>query len=622
VLTRSPDLATLPASTPAAVRSLLRRCLERNPRQRLHDIADARLQLEDAAAAGGAESPPAAAPRRALGRLAALATVAGLLVGLAAGALAVRRFAGPSLPSYERLTFRPGHFVNARFAPDGETLFLAASWDGRPREIVQVRPRSGELPVGLQGVELLSISRAGELAVLLPRLESGNPYWRTGTLAVVSSSGGTPRELADDVINADWAPDGHHLAVVKVGGGRYRLEYPLGTLLYESPTRLSWPRVAPDGEGVAFFAAVGGGWSVVYVDRAGASTVLSADWADWWNLAWSADGEEVWFGASRRGTAASLYAVDRKGTLRALMAAPGTVEIHDVAPDGTVAAALVHNRNHLLGGLASEATGRDLSWLDQAVATALARDGSAILLESWSEREDGGISFLRSLDGAPPLRLGVGTPQDLSRDGRRALAIRGNTVVSMPIGAGAEEVLETKLAPLAAARWMPDGRSALVLGTAEDGRTAAVIASFDGGPARTVSAALELRFGLSVYRGLSPVSPDGGHVAVTLARGVVGLLGLADGELRELPGSGSNDFPIEWSTDGRRLLVYDVRGLPARLEEVDVASGARTLWREVGPLDRVGVHGLSNVLATPDRSAWACTYGQYHSTLYLVRGLR
>ena len=47
VLQRDIDFATLPDTTPAAIRLLLRRCLERNPKNRLHDIADARIVVED-----------------------------------------------------------------------------------------------------------------------------------------------------------------------------------------------------------------------------------------------------------------------------------------------------------------------------------------------------------------------------------------------------------------------------------------------------------------------------------------------------------------------------------------------------------------------------------------------
>ena len=47
VLGREPDWRALPPDTPAGIRLLLRRCLEKDPKRRLHDIADARLELDD-----------------------------------------------------------------------------------------------------------------------------------------------------------------------------------------------------------------------------------------------------------------------------------------------------------------------------------------------------------------------------------------------------------------------------------------------------------------------------------------------------------------------------------------------------------------------------------------------
>jgi hypothetical protein len=65
ILTREPDLSELPAPTPLALRRILSRCLERNPRDRLRDIGEARIALT-AMASGEAESvpPPAAVERR------------------------------------------------------------------------------------------------------------------------------------------------------------------------------------------------------------------------------------------------------------------------------------------------------------------------------------------------------------------------------------------------------------------------------------------------------------------------------------------------------------------------------------------------------------------------------
>ena len=47
VLQEEPDWSALPPNTPASVRRLLERCLQKNPRNRLHDIADARIELDD-----------------------------------------------------------------------------------------------------------------------------------------------------------------------------------------------------------------------------------------------------------------------------------------------------------------------------------------------------------------------------------------------------------------------------------------------------------------------------------------------------------------------------------------------------------------------------------------------
>ena len=57
VLKTDPDWAALPAGTPEAVRKLLRRCLERDTKQRLRDIGEARVALADTAAAAPAPLP-------------------------------------------------------------------------------------------------------------------------------------------------------------------------------------------------------------------------------------------------------------------------------------------------------------------------------------------------------------------------------------------------------------------------------------------------------------------------------------------------------------------------------------------------------------------------------------
>ena len=53
ILEREPDWAALPApQTPPSIRTLLERCLRKDPRKRLHDIADALIEIDDSEQAG------------------------------------------------------------------------------------------------------------------------------------------------------------------------------------------------------------------------------------------------------------------------------------------------------------------------------------------------------------------------------------------------------------------------------------------------------------------------------------------------------------------------------------------------------------------------------------------
>ena len=133
------------------------------------------------------------------------------------------------VPTFQRLSFRRGTILSARFALDGQTVIYGASWDGEPVRLFSNRPESPESsPLMLPDAEVLSISRSGQLAVSLDRRWAGRFIW-SGTLAQVPIVGGAPRELADDVQWADWAPDGSNLAVVRTEAGKARLEYPIGT---------------------------------------------------------------------------------------------------------------------------------------------------------------------------------------------------------------------------------------------------------------------------------------------------------------------------------------------------------------------------------------------------------
>ncbi|MEO7972754.1 MAG: serine/threonine-protein kinase, partial [Thermoanaerobaculia bacterium] len=139
VLRNDIDFSTLPAATPAAIRALLRRCLERSPKNRLRDIGDARIALDEVIRGDGAIEPSLALPSRGASRREIAAWVAaGVLaaIALGLGAFLWRRGApAPLVPRFTQLTFAPQFLSNARFAPDGRTVVSSAAREGNRSEL-------------------------------------------------------------------------------------------------------------------------------------------------------------------------------------------------------------------------------------------------------------------------------------------------------------------------------------------------------------------------------------------------------------------------------------------------------------------------------------------------------
>jgi hypothetical protein len=136
VLAREPDWARLPASLRPALATYIRRCLHKDLRQRIHDIADVRLALEGAfetAAPQTIGTVTSPAPR---GRLARMAAFAVAVVGMAAMAVPTLRYLREAPPPETRVdivtppTDRPWDFA---LSPDGQQIVFVASGDGAAR---------------------------------------------------------------------------------------------------------------------------------------------------------------------------------------------------------------------------------------------------------------------------------------------------------------------------------------------------------------------------------------------------------------------------------------------------------------------------------------------------------
>jgi Tol biopolymer transport system component len=138
VIHKEPDVHALPANTPAAVRTLLQRCLQKDPKRRLHDIADARIELEDVARDAG-ETLESTAHRSLRSPLVVGGwVVAAVLAVVAAGLGWVHlREAPPSAEPVRFQVFAPAQTTvmgSPALSPDGRRLaFTARGEDGRAR---------------------------------------------------------------------------------------------------------------------------------------------------------------------------------------------------------------------------------------------------------------------------------------------------------------------------------------------------------------------------------------------------------------------------------------------------------------------------------------------------------
>src|SRR6185436_2920826 len=106
------------------------------------------------------------------------------------------------------------------------------------------------------------------------------------------------------------------LAVIRVANNKFRLEYPIGTVKYETPHDIRDLRISPDGTRVAFIDPHGGDYDIVVVGT-GAPDPIARGWSHGANgLAWSPDGKEIWITGTDTGAPPSLYAIPLEGEPR------------------------------------------------------------------------------------------------------------------------------------------------------------------------------------------------------------------------------------------------------------------------------------------------------------------
>jgi Tol biopolymer transport system component len=455
------------------------------------------------------------------------------------------------------------------------------------------------------------------MAILMER--KGGPSMGF-VLARMPLAGGAPRELLEDVMQADWSPDGEALAVLRGPHGQQRLEYPVGTVLVETTGWLSDPRVSSKGDLVAFLEhpmTNDDRGAVAVVDRAGRKTVLSSGWGSIAGLAWSPSGDEVWFTAAKM-AARGLYAVALDGRERAVLRAPGTLTLFDISNDGRVLLALNNMRRRLIARPPGATEERDLSWLDFPTCHDISADGKWVLFDESGEGggERYGV-YMRKTDGSPAVRLGEGAAAALSPDMKWALSMpigQPRQLILLPTGPGTARPLTNDAIDHRWARWFPDGKRILFVGKESDRPPRLYVQSLAGGGPQPLAAD-------GPFVGLL-VSPDGKEVLVQNEKGAW-RYPVSGGPPREVHFvDAKNDEPLEWARDGLSILLGRREGTALVIERMSLATGKRAPVTRIVPPTPWGGLPIRNVQMTPDGKAYVYTYQRMLSDLFLVEGLK
>jgi dipeptidyl aminopeptidase/acylaminoacyl peptidase len=290
----------------------------------------------------------------------------------------------------------------------------------------------------------------------------------------------------------------------------------------------------------------------------------------------------------------------------------------DVGKEGNVLLTRGIDRAGIVGLAPGETKERDLSWLDWSVPNDLSADGKAVL---FSEAGEGGgpkyAVYLRKTDGSPAVRLGEGTGVALSPDGKWAVAHPNSTpapLVLLPTGVGEMKPLTEDSINHLRVRWLPDGKRFVFVGNEPGHGMRLYVQSVEESKPHAISPE-----GVSTTFVLN----DGGDLVADVGPDrKVYTYPVNGGEPRRVPGVQWDEIPTAWSSDGRTLFVFRYGEIPARVVQVDVASGQRRPWKDLDPADAAGIDTISGIMMTADAKAYVYGYVRTLCDLYLVEGLK
>ena len=351
IVSVEPDWTSLPAETPASIRRLLSRCLQKDARRRLHDIADARIEVEDAIAAPAATSAVPVARRLTWPAILALTLgIAAALVLFWAGRDKFGKPAEPPAPDTRvvRLTDLPGLEESPAISSDGRSLAFTADVGGKRQLFVQL---IGGAPLQITrdavdheyprwspdktSIFYFSAAALGELQ---------------GSIWEIPALGGVPRRVVNSVGGADvsqtdgrlalfrLAKEGIQLVTAPTDGSRFDV-----VAKFAPATYYLYPRWSPDGRWIAFQRGDTVRFDVFVVPAAGGEPrQLTHDNNMMNGFAWLPDSTGIVYSSSRGGTMPYLPALGlwqvtlRDGSVRRVTSGEASYVSPDISRSGAM----------------------------------------------------------------------------------------------------------------------------------------------------------------------------------------------------------------------------------------------------------------------------------------------
>lgn len=340
-------------------------------------------------------------------------------------------------------------------------------------------------------------------------------------------------------------------------------------------------------------------------------------------------GDEIWFTAAAVESATPerpICAVNLEGKFRVVASAPIYLQLQDIAPDGRILLTTLTFSTSMGTGETKSGRVHELSGIVHRWISAISADAGMLLVNGFDTNKSNSYQlYLQNADDSPPVLLGEGSGAALSPDGRSAVAVdvpHPENLFIIPTSVGDSRTLHAPPGrQYAGAAFFPDGKRLLISTKATGQVTESGVQDLDSGAVHTFGKSGR-HLPVSGFRLFPGPSPDGRFCIETDGTNHYWLQPIdGGGEAKEITGVNPAERIVGWRGDSNNLLLSDPTGADTEVYNLNLATGARTLWFRFSPGEKAGIRS-KDILFTPDGSRFAYVVRKINSNLFVADGLR